>query len=187
MRRNLAVAALCLSVLALSGGIARAAEGAAPVKPDWDQVANIKDAAARIAKLQRVKGVEAAYKFIDACYRTHSIAEKYTAGFEACMTQDYLQTKMLVQIYARTPPAVLKRMGSPTPQALADGMGRRMVAAFTQYKIGTTDAQVFKENVDKHGLPVFVAIVFPDAVRELKEKSGPAEGQSEDNGRKAKD
>lgn len=146
------------------------AAGNEPAKPAWDRVANIKDAAMRIGRLQKSKGVEAAYKFIDACYRTHSLAENFTAGFEACIAQDYLQTKMLVQIYQRTPPEVLKRFKSPTPEALAETMGRRITGAFAQYKITAEEGNAFKELVDKHGLPVFVAIVFPDAIRELNER-----------------
>ncbi len=91
----------------------RARSRAAAESRAWDQVANIKDAAQRIGKLQASKGVEAAYKFIDACYRTHSLAEAYSAAFESCIAQDYLETKMLVQIYVRTPPETLKKFGSP--------------------------------------------------------------------------
>lgn len=166
MRLGLHAAILIASVL--SGSAAWSAEEqASPPKPVWDQVANVKDAAARIAKLQRAKGAEAAYKFIDACYRTHSLAENYTAGLEACIAQDYLQTKMLVQIYQRTPPETLRKYGSPSPEKLADTMGKRIVAAFAQYKIPTAQVEAFKATVDKHGLPVFVAIVFPEAVRDL--------------------
>ena len=104
-------------------------------QPAWDQVENIKDAAARIGKLQRAKGSEAAYKFIDACYRTHSLAENYSKAFESCIAQDYLQTKMLVQLYSRTPPETLKKLGSPSPEKLSEIGGRRIVAAFAQYKI----------------------------------------------------
>ncbi len=141
---------------------------APPPRPSWDQVANIKDAAQRIGKLQASKGVEAAYKFIDACYRTHSLAEAYSAAFESCIAQDYLETKMLVQIYVRTPPETLKSFGSPTPEVLADTMGKRIVSAFAQYKITVTEANDFKALVDKHGLPEFVKIVFPQAAREFE-------------------
>ncbi|MGQ0673451.1 MAG: hypothetical protein ACT4N2_11340 [Hyphomicrobium sp.] len=139
-------------------------------KPAWDRIANIKDAATRIGKLQRSKGVKAVYEFIDACYRTHSIAESYTAGFEACIAQDYLQTKMLVQIYQRTPPETLKRAGSPTPEVLAATVGRRIVAAFAQYKYTVDDANSFKSLVDQHGVPEFMRVVFPEAMRELEER-----------------
>jgi hypothetical protein len=149
-------------------------------KPDWDQVANVKDAAARIGRLQRAKGAEAAYKFIDACYRTHSLAENYTAGFEACIVQDYLQTKMLVEIYQRTSPEQLRKYGSPSPEKLADTMGRRISAAFAQYKIPADQAEAFKVTVDRYGLPVFMAAVFPEAIRELNaaEPEGKPSGKS---------
>lgn len=170
LRRSLLFAAgFALSVT----GPARAESAPAkepPTKPSWDRVANIKDAAARIGRLQKAKGVEAAYKFIDACYRTHSLAESFSAGFEACIAQDYLQTKMLVQIYQRTPPQVLQRFKTPTPEVLAETMGKRISGAFAQYKIPADEANAFKVLVDKHGLPVFVAIVFPEAIRELNER-----------------
>lgn len=138
--------------------------------PAWDKVANIKDAATRIAKLQASKGAEAAYKFIDACYRTHSLGETYSPAFESCIAQDYLQTKMLVQIYSRTPPETLKKFGSPSPEALSQSGGRRIVAAFAQYKIPVTQANEFKELVDKHGVPVFVNIVFPGSAKQAEDK-----------------
>ncbi len=47
-------------------------------------------------------------------------------------------------------------------------MGKRIVSAFAQYKITVAEANEFKALVDKHGLPEFVKIVFPQAVRELE-------------------
>lgn len=164
-----------LSVIAALGTSATCAAAEIKATPaasaqTWDKVANIKDAATRIAKLQASKGAEAAYKFIDACYRTHSLAEQYSQAYESCIAQDYLQTKMLVQIYSRTPPETLKKYGSPSAEALSQSGGRRIVAAFAQYKIPVSQANEFKDLVDKHGVPVFVSIVFPGAIKQGDEK-----------------
>ena len=44
-------------------------------------------------------------------------------------------------------------------------MGRRITAAFLQYKIPISYAEDLKVLVDTHGLPIFLAIVFPEAIR----------------------
>jgi hypothetical protein len=46
-------------------------------------------------------------------------------------------------------------------------MGRRVVAAFNQYKVGTVEAEAVRAEVDKHGFPVFLKIVFPNAASEI--------------------
>jgi hypothetical protein len=132
--------------------------------PEWDQAANIKDAAERLGKLHRKGGVKAAYDFIDACYRTHRLASQYGQAFEACIAQDYLETKVLATVYARLPPETLAKLGAPTPEALAGAMGRRIVAAFAQYGKPAAYGEALKKLVDQHGMPVFVAIVFPGSV-----------------------
>jgi hypothetical protein len=128
-------------------------------------VATIKGAAARLGFLHRARGAKAAYELIDNCYRTHSLAERYGEGFETCIAQDYLETKVLSQVYSRLPPDQLQKLGAPSPAMLADAMGRRITAAFLQYKMPFSYAEELKVLVDTHGLPIFLAIVFPDAIR----------------------
>ncbi len=170
MKLPLRWAAAC--VLVSFAGLGHAEEpAAAPGKSTWDQAANIRDAAERIAKLQRTQGAQAAVNFIDACYRTHSLAETYTAPFEGCIAQDYLLTKTLAQIYSRLPPEAREKIKAPSPDALAQAMGRRVVAAFSRYKVSATDAEAFKKLVDVYGAPIFLSIVFPDAA---KEKGAPS-------------
>lgn len=135
--------------------------GPAAAKPDWDQVANIKEAAEHIARLQTTKGAQKAYEFIDACYKTHGLASKYSKPFEACIAQDYMLTQGLALVYSRLPPDVLAKMRAVTPADLAMAMGKRIVAAFNQYKIPVSEAEKFKKLVDKHGFPIFAALVFP--------------------------
>jgi len=136
---------------------------AAAEEPDWDQVANIKDAAMRLAEMQRTQGATRAFAFIDACYKTHSLSSHYTKAFEACITQDYLETQILALIYSRLPPETLKRMGAPTPEDLAQSMGKRVASAFASYKMPVARVEAFKKLVDDHGFPVFFKALFPEA------------------------
>jgi hypothetical protein len=133
----------------------------AAAKETWNHVANIKDAATRLAELHKREGSPGVLKFLDACYRTQMLASEYSQGLESCMAQDYMHTQVLAKVYAAIPEAERQRMGTPSPQAIADGMGRRFVAAFSQYKISVKDAEEFKKLVDKNGLPIFVKAVFP--------------------------
>jgi hypothetical protein len=143
-----------------------APEAAAP-SINWDRAANIKQAAERIGLIQRTRGAEAAIKHIDACYRTHGLASAYSAAFEACIAQDYMETKLLTRVYGRLPPERLQKMGAPTAEQLAQAMGRRVVAAFGQYKVSTEDAEAFRAEVDKVGMPLFLKTVFPNAAAEI--------------------
>jgi hypothetical protein len=143
--------------LLLASGNAYAAAG----DPDWDQVANIKDAATRLAQMQRTQGASRAFAFIDACYRTHSLSSNYTKAFEACIAQDYLETQILALIYSRLPPETLRKLGAPTPQLLAETMGNRIAAAFASYDVPASQIKAFKKLVDEHGFPVFFKALFP--------------------------
>ena len=139
--------------------------------PDWDQVANIKEAATRLAQIQRTQGANRAFVFIDACYRTHSLSSAYTKAFEACIAQDYKETQILTVIYSRMEPEALKRMGAPSPAMLASTMSRRVGAAFGQYKIPPERIAEFKRAVDEQGFPLFFKTLFPDAKPPLPQLS----------------
>lgn len=133
--------------------------------PTWDRIASIKGAAERLGLLHRARGAQAAYNLIDNCYKTHSLAEHYGEGFETCIAQDYLETTVLVKVYARMPPEQLQKLGMPSPAMLADAMGRRVTAAFSQYRMPVAYAEELKGLVDAHGLPIFLALVFPEAAK----------------------
>lgn len=176
MRPNLAriVSLTALLYAGAAGAAAAGSEAASPKaestapasefkRPDWDQIANIKQAAEHLGKLQRTRGATGAISFIDACYKTHGLASGYSAPFEACIAQDYLETKVLATVYSRLPPEALTKLKAPSPQKLADAMGRRIVAAFSQYKVPVSYANEFKELVDLHGFPVFMQIIFPNS------------------------
>jgi hypothetical protein len=136
---------------------------AAPGKPDWDQSANIKDAAQRIAEIQRTQGATKAFNYIEDCYKTHSLSSEYTKAFEGCIAQDYLETQILALVYSRLPPETLKKMGAPEPRLLAQSMGQRITAAFATYKVPVARVETFKKIVDEDGFPVFFKVLFPGA------------------------
>jgi hypothetical protein len=134
---------------------------ASAAKETWNHVANIKDAANRLAELHKREGSPGVLKFLDACYRTHMLASEFSQGLEACMAQDYMHSQVLAKVYGAIPEADRLRMGTPSPEQIANGMGQRFVAAFAQYKMSVKDAEDFKKLVDKNGLPLFVNAVFP--------------------------
>jgi hypothetical protein len=145
----------------------------------WDQAASIRGAAERLGRVHRARGAKAAYELIDNCYRTHSLASTYGEGFESCIAQDYLETRTLIQVYSRMPPEALKQHGVPSPNELAESMGRRVSAAFHQYKKSQAYADEMRSLVDKHGLPVFLAIVFPEAVKAMGDKNSDDKNSKE--------
>lgn len=134
---------------------------AADAKPEWNLQDNVKDAAKRLGELQRRQGSEAALKFLEACYKTHMLAETYTEGLEACMAQDYMLSQMLAVIYSRVPDEKLNDMKAPTADVIAKSMRARFHAIFEQYKLTQAQADELKKAVDDFGMPIFVQIVFP--------------------------
>jgi len=138
-----------------------AATPAWPAKETWNHVANIRDAATRLAVLHKREGSPGVLKFLDACYRTQLLSSDFSQGLESCMAQDYMHTQVLARIYAAIPEAERQRMGVPSPADIANGMGQRFVAAFAQYKMSVKEAEDFKKLVDKNGLPIFVHAIFP--------------------------
>lgn len=168
-------------LVALFLGVMTVASAPSLAKETWDHVANIKDAAKRLAALHKREGSAGVLKFIDACYRTQMLSSSYTQGLESCLAQDYMHSQVLAQIYARIPQADRVRMGVPAPEDIANGMGRRFVAAFQQYKLGVKKAEEFKRLVDKNGLPIFVKSVFP------KRKMGDGDDAGDDSDKQGSD
>jgi hypothetical protein len=151
---------------------------------DWDQVANIKEAATHLGNIQKRQGATKAFDFIIACYKTQGLASKYSKYFEACIAQDYIHTQTLALIYSRMPPDALKKMRVPTPQQLSQAMGQRVTGAFQKYSIPVAEAEAFKKLVDKYGFPTFASIVFPKGVNSGDAKDDTKDGakDSEKNG-----
>ena len=162
------------------------ARAVAPPVIDWDQVANIKDAAVRIGRVQRRQGATKAFEVIVACYKTHGMATKYTKYFEGCIAQDYMHTQMLAALYSRMPPEQLKKAGVPSPKLLAQAMGQRVTGAFAKYAVTPAEANAFKKLVDKHGFPAFSEVVFPKAKPGAKadDPAAPAGDDKSDNDQK---
>lgn len=153
--------ACCAAAGLILGGLIAAHGAHAQGSIAWDRTANIKDAATRLGQLHRRGGSQAVLKFLDACYRTHMLASDFNQGLESCMAQDFMHTQVLAQIYARVSENDMKAKNIPTPKLIADGMGQRFQAVFTQYKISKDDALAFQKRVADDGLPIFVAAVFP--------------------------
>ncbi|MGI9403927.1 MAG: hypothetical protein ACR2OF_05400 [Hyphomicrobium sp.] len=167
------------TIAALVAGLLIGGASPPPAQPDpeWDQIVNIKDAATRLAALQRGRGATRAYAFIDACYRTHMLSEEYTKALEACIAQDYMETQVLALVYSRVPPDTLRRQGVPSPQMLADAMGQRITAAFANYKMPVSYVEDFKKLVDEHGFPLFYKTLFPDSKMPPRSKPSPPEAE----------
>lgn len=177
-RSTAALAAALMCVAALAAAPARGeTDTATSDAATWDQVASIRGAAERLGRLHRARGAKAAYELIENCYKTHTLSSTYGEGFETCIVQDYLETRTLIQVYSRMPPDALQKAGVPTPHMLAENMGQRVSQAFGQYN----KSQVYADNVrkltDEHGLPVFLAIVFPEAVRAIEQKKNSEKSQ----------
>lgn len=134
---------------------------AAKSKRDWNQVENVKGAAKRLGEMHRRQGAEATLKFLEACYKTHTLAERYTEGLESCMAQDYMLSQVLAVVYSRVPADKLKDMKAPTAEIIARSMRGRFQAIFQQYKFTQEQADGLRKAVDKHGMPIFVKAVFP--------------------------
>lgn len=138
----------------------------APASPhaasiSWDRATNIKGAAERLVGILKERGAPGTYKFISDCYGTQTLAEKYGAGLEACIAQDYMLSEVLAAIYSRIPPEKRKEMGVVEPQQLAVAFSRRAGSALAQYKLTEADGLALKKLVDQHGLPLFVQATLP--------------------------
>jgi hypothetical protein len=132
-------------------------------KPEWNQEANVKEAAVRLAKLQRAEGSEAVLKFLEACYKTHTLASKFNRGLEACMAQDYMLSQVLAVIYAKVPPEALAKMKAPSPERISESMRGRFQSIFAQYQMTQPEADALKKTVERVGFPIFIKAVFPKA------------------------
>ena len=145
------------AAVAFAGGAAFAANGVS-----WDRIANVESAAKQIGEVQAQAGVEKAFNFISACYKTHGLASAYSKAFEGCIAQDYLVSKTLVQIYERVPKGTLEKSGAPSPEQIDQSFKARAASAFAQYKRSPEDALALRGVVEQHGVPVFLKIVFPE-------------------------
>jgi len=149
-----------VSTLVMSGGTSAPLRAAGDLA--WDRIGNVEKAAAQIGEIQVRQGVEQAFKFISACYKTHGLASAYSKAFEGCIAQDYMVSKALVQIYSQIPNETLKMNGAPTAEQIDESFKKRASGAFALYKRTPADALALRGVVEQHGLPVFFKTVFPD-------------------------
>lgn len=142
-------------------------------KAEWNQVENVKSAARRLGEMQKRQGSEAVLKFLEACYKTHMLAENFTEGLEGCMAQDYMLSQMLAVIYAKVPADKLAEMKAPSSEVIARAMRGRFQAIFQQYKFTQEQADNLKKAVDVHGMPVFIKLVFPNTGKKKEDAESP--------------
>jgi hypothetical protein len=157
--RNAVAATLVLAVAVLAAP-ALDARAAAP-KYDWDRVANVKEAARQIGEIQAAQGADKAFQFINACYKTHSLASAYSKYFEGCIAQDLMLMEALAAIYSRADAGALRRAGAPTVEQLQRSLNQRIGGAYATYNIPPAEVQSLKKIVDTHGMPVFLKVLFP--------------------------
>lgn len=148
-------AIVALTVATVAGEPARA------TGENWDHKANITDAAKRLVVLHRREGSTGVLKFLAACYKTHLLSSEFTAGLESCMAQDLMHAQILAVVYSRLPPERIKQMGAPTPEIIAKSMNARITSSFMQYKVTVKEGEEFKRLVNNHGMPIFMAGIFP--------------------------
>lgn len=146
------------------------AGSAAHAELGWDRIANVKSAATQIGEIQAQAGVEQAFKFVSACYKTHGLASAYSKAFEGCVAQDLMLSQTLAEVYERLPSETLQKMKAPSPEEIKHSFQMRAASAFKQYNLTPDDAQALRVIVQTHGLPVFWKIVFPNG-------PGPAPSQ----------
>lgn len=161
---------LFLACVAMGNALGASQAEETKVTPGWDRVQTIRQAAQRIAVVHRSKGPAAAYKLIDACYRTHSLADLYTEGMEICIVQDYLQTQMVTRVIERMAPGTLARSGVQSPKELRKIMQIRIGKTLKMFDMPPTFGTEVMKLAEKHGSPVYLAVLFPEALRQHNKK-----------------
>jgi hypothetical protein len=152
---------LVLCLLAVAAGNEALAQGAVPPKGRWDQVANIKEAAVRLAELQQARGVTGPFQFISACYKTHTLASDYSRALEGCLIQDIIHSSVTALVYSRLSPQQRAETRVPEPDVLTKSMASRVLASLGQYKRTEADAQALIALVNTHGMPAYSKARFP--------------------------
>ena len=127
----------------------------------WDRVANIGDAADRLVEMHRARGSQGVVKFLDACYKTHTLPSEFKAGLEACIAQDVMYARVLVEIYGRLPEEARVRFNAPDAAGIERALGHRVALVMKQYAISDAEAQALVRTIETHGLPIFVRGVLP--------------------------
>ncbi len=127
----------------------------------WDRVANIGDAAVRLVEMHRERGSQGVVKFLDACYKTHTLSSEFKAGLESCLAQDVMYARVLAEIYGRLPEEARARFNAPDAAGIERALSHRFALVMKQYAISDADAQALMRSIVTHGLPIFVKGVMP--------------------------
>ncbi len=141
----------------LVGSIAFAA------KPAWDQVKNVKESAERLGVLHRKSGANGVLKFLDACYRTHTLSSKYTSAVEGCVAQDVMYSRVLSAVYSRVPPEVRVERSLPTAEQIGGALQARVSVVVRQYALLPADMDMLQKLIDDHAMPIVLKVAFPNA------------------------
>ena len=147
-------------LLALACGMATPTLAA---KPGWDRAKTVRVAAERLAELQKRQGAEAVAKFLDACYRTHTLASKFSEPLDTCMAQDLMFSEVLATVYGRLTPEARRERKLPSPEQISASLAARIGSVVTQYKLKDADTKALADAVAAHGMPIFLAAMFPKA------------------------
>lgn len=142
----------------------------------WDRAANVGEAASRLVEMHRAQGSRGVMKFLDACYKTHTLSSEYKAALEACLAQDYMHTRVLVEIYSRLPEDARTSFDAPETAKIAQALNHRFNLVMQQYAIPETEALELKQSIEAHGLPVFVKGVMPQGENRPGSDDGSKDG-----------
>lgn len=140
--------------------IAAPAHGA---KPAWDQVKNVKESAERLGVLHRKSGANGVLKFLDACYRTHTLSSKYTSAVEGCVAQDVMYSRVLSAVYSRVPLEVRVERALPTAEQIGAALQARVSVVVRQYALLPADMDMLQKLIDDHAMPIVLKVAFPNA------------------------
>lgn len=132
-------------------------------KPAWDQVKNVKESAERLGVLHRKSGANGVLKFLDACYRTHTLSSKYTSAVEGCVAQDVMYSRVLSAVYSRVPPEVRVERSLPTAEQIGGALQARVSVVVRQYALLPADMDMLQKLIDDHAMPIVLKVAFPNA------------------------
>jgi hypothetical protein len=154
-----AVAAAILSLLFETGA------AAAKARISWDRASNVKEAALRVAEMQKTRGALGTFKFIADCYKTQTLNENYTRFLESCVVQDIIHSRATAAVYAALSPEQRRETGVPEPELLNKSMLDRVGSTLGQFKVSLADIQALMKIVDQQGMSEYAKARFPGETR----------------------
>ena len=181
--------------LALLGGVAWRRRQPPTPRQTGTSVANIKDAAKRLARAaRRARSPRRALKFLEACYRTHMLASKYHAGPRVLHGAGlHALAGAGRHLSPRCRRRTRREMKAPVARdhrAIDARDAFRRSSRSTRFNQKQADS--LKKAVDTHGMPLFIKSVFPESGKKqrLRERQrGPGarrqgRGKPQDQGQR---